>query len=68
MGMTKVELFEAEIRKLSAEEFAELREWLLERDWEVWDRQIESDGDSGKLDKLFEKPEAEHRAGKTREL
>lgn len=66
--MTKVELLEAEINKLSAEEFAELREWLLEQDWEVWDRQIESDGASRKLDRLFEKAEAEHRAGKTREL
>lgn len=66
--MTKVELLEAEIEKLSAEEFGELREWLFERDWEMWDRQIESDGASGKLDSLFEKAEAEHRAGQTREL
>jgi hypothetical protein len=59
--MTKVEMLEAEIEKLSSEEFAELREWLLEKDWEAWDRQIEADAASGKLDKLFEKAEAEHR-------
>jgi hypothetical protein len=66
--MTKVEMLEAEIEKLSAEEFAELREWLLEKDWEAWDRQIEADAASGKLDNLFEKAEAEHRAGKSTEL
>jgi hypothetical protein len=31
--MTRVELLENEIRKLTPDEFAELREWLLERDW-----------------------------------
>ncbi len=66
--MTKVKMLEAEIEKLSAEEFAELREWLLDKDWEVWDRQVEADAASGKLDNLFEKAEAEHRAGKTTKL
>jgi hypothetical protein len=46
-------LLEAEIEKLSAEEFVELRNWLLEKDWEAWDRQIEQDA-SGKLEDFFE--------------
>ncbi|HEV8659315.1 MAG TPA: hypothetical protein VGS96_11895 [Thermoanaerobaculia bacterium] len=66
--MTKLETLEEEIKKLSPEELAQLREWLLERDAEEWDREIERDAASGKLDKLFEKSLADHRAGKTREI
>lgn len=46
-------MLKGEIEKLSPEEFAELRNWLLEKDWEAWDRQIEQDA-SGKLEELFE--------------
>jgi len=66
--MTKLESLEEEIKKLSPEELAQLREWLLERDAEEWDREIERDAASGKLDKLFEKSVADHRAGKSREI
>ena len=66
--MTKLESLEEEIKKLSAEELAQLRDWLLERDAEEWDRQIERDAASGKLDKLFEKSVLDHRAGKSREI
>lgn len=65
--MTRVEMLEAEIEKLSAEEFGELRDWLLEKDWQAWDRQIEQDA-SGKLEELFAKAESDHRAGKSTEL
>ena len=68
MTMTKLQLLEEEIKKLSPEEIAELRDWLLERDTQQWDRQIERDAASGKLDKLFEKSVADHRAGKSREI
>lgn len=53
--MTRVEAIEKEIRNLSRTEFAELRDWLLEKDWEQWDKQIEEDAASGKLDTLFER-------------
>ena len=66
--MTKVEQLEAEIERLSPEEFSELREWVLEKDWAAWDRQIEEDAAAGKLDKLFNKAEVDHRAGKSTEL
>jgi hypothetical protein len=52
--MTRVEALEAEIKKLSPTELAQFREWLLEHDAAEWDRQIESDASSGKLDELFE--------------
>ena len=66
--MTKLEALEEEIKKLSPEELAQLREWLLERDAEEWDREIERDAASGTLDKLFEKSLEDHRAGTTREI
>ena len=66
--MTKVQALEREIETLSPEEMAELRVWLDEREAEAWDRDIERDAASGKLDKLFEKSIADHRAGKSREI
>jgi hypothetical protein len=66
--MTKVQALEEEIGKLSERELAELREWFAERDAEEWDREIERDAASGKLDKLFEKSVVDHLAGKSREI
>jgi hypothetical protein len=66
--MTKVQALEEQIERLSPEELAELRLWLDEREAETWDSEIERDAASGKLDKLFEKSIADHRAGKSREI
>ena len=66
--MTKVQLIEEEIRKLAPEELAQLRDWFLELDAEQWDRQLERDAESGKLEKLFDKSVADHGAGKSREI
>jgi hypothetical protein len=66
--MSRVEAIESEIKQLSQAEFAELREWMLRRDSAVWDREIESDAASGRLDEIFKQAVAEHEAGNTREL
>jgi hypothetical protein len=58
-------MLEEQIETLSPEEFAELRNWLLDRDWESWDRQIERDSAAGKLDCLFEEAREAHRQGKS---
>ena len=63
--MTKVEVLEEQIKTLSPEEFAELRNWLLDRDWDNWDRQIERDSAAGKLDRLFEEAREAHHHGKS---
>ncbi|WP_419927005.1 hypothetical protein [Candidatus Poriferisocius sp.] len=34
-------------------EFAQLREWVSELDWEKWDKQIQADSDEGALDFLI---------------
>jgi hypothetical protein len=66
--MATVRTIEEEIERLSPAEFAELRDWLLEKDWEQWDRQIEEDAAAGKLDELFERARAAHDAGESREF
>jgi len=66
--MTKLQLLEEGIRNLSPNERAELRDWLLELDADQWDRDIERDANSGKLDRVFENSLKDHRAGKSREL
>ena len=50
--MPSVEEIVSSIEGLSRKEFARLREWFYERDWERWDREIEEDSKSGKLDFL----------------
>jgi hypothetical protein len=52
--MTEIEQLQMDIEALSAEDFARLRRWFSEKDWERWDSQLESDGAAGKLGLLFE--------------
>jgi hypothetical protein len=66
--MTQVEAIQAEIESLSGEEFARLREWIAERDWQNWDQQIERDSAAGKLESLREEVEAAKQQGKLRGL
>lgn len=66
--MTRVEEIEAEIEKLSQPELTELRDWLLEKDWDHWDQQIEADAAAGKLQDLFDQALAAHRAGESTEI
>ena len=66
--MSRVEILEREIKALSPEEFAELRQWLTEFDAQVWDRQFEMDVNSGKLNALAEKALRAHAAGETTKL
>jgi len=66
--MRKMEEIEKQIRGLSAAEFAELREWLLEQDWAAWDKKIESDAAAGKLQNMVSEAKAEFDRGTTRKL
>lgn len=40
------------ILSLSEAEYAELRGWLLDEDWERWEREFDQDVMAGKLDAL----------------
>jgi len=66
--MSKVEDILCLIESLSKEEYARLRQWFSERDWEKWDRQIEVDSESGKLDFLIKEALDEKAKGKLKEL
>jgi len=66
--MTKIEKLEQEIANLSRTELAAFRQWFREYDAQEWDRQIEEDIESGKLDKIAEEAVADHTARRTQEL
>jgi len=51
--MSKVDEIKAAIETLQEEEYVQLRQWFSEKDWEKWDREIEEDSESGKLDFLI---------------
>jgi hypothetical protein len=51
------------VRKLPPAELAELAAFISEQDNAAWDKQMEQDAASGKLDFLFEEAERE-RAGR----
>ena len=66
--MTEVEQLQMDIEALSEEDFVRLRRWFAEKDWERWDRQLESDVAAGKLDVLLEEALAAKAQGTLREL
>jgi hypothetical protein len=59
---------QAVIESLPPEQYARLRDWFTERDWALWDRQIEADAAAGKLDFLIDEALAEKARGTLREL
>jgi hypothetical protein len=66
--MGKREDLERQIQDLSPEELAQFRAWFLEFDWAAWDRQLESDVQAGKLDRLAQQAVDGHSARKTTPL
>ena len=50
--MPQIEELQLAIASLPQIEYAQIRQWFLDRDWENWDRQIERDSAAGKLDFL----------------
>ena len=66
--MISVEEIKSIIEKLSKQEFVELRKWILEKDWEKWDKEIEEDSQKGVLDFLIEEAIEEKHKGKLKEF
>jgi hypothetical protein len=66
--MSRVEAIQSAILSLAPEEYVYLRQWFAERDWERWDKQIEEDAASGKLDFLIAEAMAEKAQGQLRDL
>ena len=51
--MKTLEDLKTEIEALPHREYMKLLHWLAERDWDAWDKEIERDTASGKLDFLI---------------
>jgi hypothetical protein len=66
--MSTVAEIEAAISSLPPQDFAEIRDWLLERDNLLWGNQIEEDATAGRLDHLINEIESDITAGRTRPL
>ncbi|MDY7021411.1 MAG: hypothetical protein SWJ54_08615 [Cyanobacteriota bacterium] len=66
--MTTVKEIQAAIQNLSYDEFTDLKKWMIELDWQYWDREIEADSSSGKLDFLIEEALTEKAQNKLQEL
>ena len=58
-----VKEIEAAISRLPGKEVAELMSWLAEHHAQVWDKQIEYDLESGRLDALLAEVDKEYEAG-----
>ena len=61
--MTRLEQIKQEIASLPEQDFAQLRDWLADLDFEQWDRQIEADAKAGKLDFLIKEALDEKKRG-----
>ena len=68
MTMSQVEMLKQTVKKLSPGEMAAFRSWSIEFDAAECDRQIETDSETGKLDRLAQSAIEEHKAGKTKRI
>jgi hypothetical protein len=68
MTMSQVEMLEQTVKQLSPGERAAFRSWFIEFDAAKWDRQIEMDIETGKLDRLVQSAVEEHKAGKSKRI
>ena len=66
--MNTVEEIKKAIASLPEKEYASLRKWFSEKDWEEWDKKIAKDSKAGKLDFLIEEALNEKKAGHLRDL
>lgn len=66
--MSTVEQITGAVKRLPKKELARFRKWFAEYDAAAWDRQIEQDTASGRLDILAREALRAHDAARTREL
>ena len=61
--MTSISDIQESIRSLPADDYAELRAWMSELDWNRWDDQIDADSKSGSLDFLIDEAASSKQQG-----
>lgn len=59
---------EAAISQLAPKDVVELLQWLEEYHAQLWDKQVEDDLESGRLDSVLAEVEAEYESGLSRPL
>jgi len=64
----RVEGIKAAIEELPGADFVEIRKWVAERDWQIWDRELEADSKAGRLDFLFREALDEKHQERLRDL
>jgi hypothetical protein len=68
MNTVSVEDIKVAIESLPKNDYLNLRDWFVRRDWELWDKKIEADSKQGKLDFLIEEALQEKEKGELRQL
>jgi len=68
IAVPQVEMLEQSVKKLSPGDLAAFRAWFVEFDAAEWDRRIETDSKSGKLDRVMQSAIEEYRAGKPKAI
>ena len=68
MFLRNLSSLQQQVQALPHEDLAQFRAWFLEFDQDAWDKQIEQDAKSGRLDALAERALQDHAAGKTTPL
>ncbi len=66
--MSKVDEIKEAIESLPEEESSQLRYWFSEKDWQKWDKQIESDSKTATLDFLIKESSEAKKKGKLKDL
>jgi len=64
--VSQIEMLEQNVKQLSPSELSAFRAWFIDFDAAEWDRQLETDSETGNLDRLAQSALEEHRAGKTK--
>ena len=67
-NVTPIEQLQADIEALPQENFVRLRKWFAQKDWQLWDQQLETDVAAGKLDFLLEEAMAAKSQGQLQDL
>ena len=66
--MTKIEEIQQAINSLSNSEYNQIRQWIIEKDLDVWDREMATDETAGKLKYLVKESKTEMKSGKMKSL
>jgi hypothetical protein len=66
--MSKIDELKADIERLPSEELTELFRWLSEKEWKIWDKEIEADSQTGRLDFLVREAHEEKAKGTLKEM